>query len=219
MWIALGILLFLAIIIIAILMLPILVIIKTDENNELIFRYKLLNKVYGENPDPNNPIFKILTQSAGISRLKYNNLQTSFKKRGAANTIREILRIVFDLIKEVLGILKFCKAKKFDLDIVVRGEDAAETAIEYGECCAVAYPLLGAVFANVKINLKVPKVNIACDYDSKDKTTFKCDIVLSVRLVRVLVAFFRIAFMEAKRTINDMRAQYPQNVKKDTKKP
>lgn len=201
-------------------MLPILVMIKTDENNELIFRYKLLNKVYGENPDPNNPIFKILTQSAGVSRLKYNNLQTSFKKRGVAKTIREILRIVFDLIKEILNILKFCNAKKFELDIVVRGEDAAQTAIEYGECCAVAYPLLGAVFANVKINPKVPKVNIACDYDGGDKTTFKCDIVLSVRLARVVAAFFRIAFKEAKRTISDMRSQYPQNAnKKDTKKP
>ena len=52
MWIAIGIAGFIAVLITVILLLPVKVIIKNDENNELILRYRFLFKTYGENPDP-----------------------------------------------------------------------------------------------------------------------------------------------------------------------
>ena len=70
MWIFLGILLFLAVLITVILMLPIYVIIKTDQNGELIIRYRFLFKTYGENPDPNNKIVKTLKEASVLRRLK-----------------------------------------------------------------------------------------------------------------------------------------------------
>ena len=75
MWIFLGIVAFLALLITVILLLPVYVIIKTDKNGELIFRYKFLNKIYGEDPDPNNPVVKTLKKASGVSRLEKDKLK------------------------------------------------------------------------------------------------------------------------------------------------
>ncbi|MBR2447526.1 MAG: hypothetical protein IKB29_00930, partial [Clostridia bacterium] len=75
MWIFLSVLLFLILLITVILLLPISVIIKTDQNDELILRYRFLFKTYGEDPDPNNPIIKTLKEASGISRLEKENLK------------------------------------------------------------------------------------------------------------------------------------------------
>ena len=47
MWIFLGIIAFIILLITVILLLPVYVIIKTDETGEVIFRYKILFKTYG----------------------------------------------------------------------------------------------------------------------------------------------------------------------------
>ena len=70
MWIFLGILAFIIILIIAILLLPVYVILRSDENGEVYLRYKILFKTFGEDPDPNNPIIKTLLDASGISELK-----------------------------------------------------------------------------------------------------------------------------------------------------
>ena len=56
MWIFLGILLFIATLITVILLLPVYIIIKSDENGELVLLYKFVGKTFGEEPDPKNPI-------------------------------------------------------------------------------------------------------------------------------------------------------------------
>ena len=66
MWIALGIVGFLAALITVILILPVKVIIKSDGNDELYLRYKFLGKTYGEDPDPNDPIILMLKKAGGV---------------------------------------------------------------------------------------------------------------------------------------------------------
>ena len=72
MWIALGIIGFLAALITVILLLPVKVIIKNNENNELILRYKFLWKTFGERLDPNDPIIRTLKSLSGYERLERN---------------------------------------------------------------------------------------------------------------------------------------------------
>ena len=198
MWIFLGIVAFLIILISVILLLPISIIIKTDQNGELILRYKLLNKIYGEDPDPNNPILKTLKEASGINRLQKENLKNEIENTSFLNTLSESFALIIALLKRLLGLLRYCNVRVLKLHITCAEEDAAKTAIDYGRCCALAYPFLGFIHSNVKVRKKGEDINISCDYESR-KGDYTFEIVLVLRFFRVLGAFFRTAYDEAKR--------------------
>lgn len=198
MWIFLGILLFLVCIITVILLLPVYVIIKSNADDSFYFRYKFLGKTYGENPDPNDPIVKTLKSASGISRLEKDAIKKNIRDNNLIKTLREDFTLVVDLLKELLGLVKRCKAKVFRLEIVCANSDAAEAAIKYGTCCAVAYPLLGYLRSLIRIKSSGEEVNISCDFNS-DESRFSFETILVIPVYRVLGAFLRAAFKEAKR--------------------
>ena len=66
-------------------MLPVFIIIKTDDNGEIILRYKILNKIFGEEPDPDNPIIQVIKKGSGISKIESKNLKTSAEKDAPSN--------------------------------------------------------------------------------------------------------------------------------------
>lgn len=204
MWIFLGILFFIAALITAILLLPIYVIIKTDENGELIFRYKILHKTFGENPNPNDPIIKMLKNASGISRLEKGSIKANAKQTSVLSTLKSSFSLIIDLLKELLGLLKYCKAKTFKLNIVCADTDAAEAAISYGQCCAFVVPALAYIDSLIDIKPSGKDINISCDYSSAKGSVF-FDTVLVVRLHRVLAALLRAIIAEAKRIADEQR--------------
>ncbi len=208
MWIFLGIVAFLVLLITAILHLPVYIIIKSDDSGELMIRYKFLHKTFGENPDPNNPILKTLKKASGISRLEAESLQLNVQKSGLLGTVSQTCRILIDLLKEVGKILKYCTAKRLSIKIICTGDDAAEAAINYGQCCTVIYPFAGLLSSIMKIRKKGQNINISCDYDGK-QDIFKIDFLIMIRFYRVLAAFFRIALKEAKRTVKSNQELTP----------
>ncbi len=198
MWIFLGILLFLAVLITVILMLPIYVIIKTDQNGELIIRYRFLFKTYGENPDPNNKIVKTLKEASGITQIEKNTIQTDLKKLGFLENLSDTVSLLATLIKGVVDLLHYATAKVFKLNIICAEEDAAQTAISYGKCYAIVSPIISLVNSIVKIKKSNFNVNISCDYTGQNKT-FQFETVLVIRLFRALSAFFKLAYKQAVR--------------------
>ncbi len=198
MWIFLGIVAFLGALITIILLLPISIIIKTDQNGELIIRYKLLNKIYGEDPDPNNPIIKTLKEASGINRLQKENLKDKVKNTSFLNTLGESFTLIIALLKRLFELLRYCNVRVLKLHIICAEADAAQTAIDYGRCCALAYPFLGFIHSNAKVRKKGEDINISCDYESR-KGDYDFELVLVLRFFRVLGAFFRVAYDEAKR--------------------
>lgn len=197
MWIFLGILGFLAALITAILMLPVKVIIKSDENNELYLRYKFLGKTYGEDPDPNDPILVMLKKAGGVTRLEKKSLQASVKSGGLQKTVRDSFQLILDLLKELLGLLQYATATRLHVTIRSGGEDAAETAIRYGQYCALAHGFLNVAQGFVKIRKKGCKLDIGCNFFGEDVFTY--DILLVVRFNHVLAGFWRAVLAEAKR--------------------
>lgn len=199
MWILLSIIAFIVLLITVILMLPVYVIIKNNEDNELILRYKILFKTFGEHPDPDSPVLKILKRATGIGRLEKSNFESSTKAIGLPATASQSVKVVTDLLREVVTLLKYCTVNRLHIKVVCANEDAADTAINYGACCATIYPLVGFLNSVLHVRKDGQDVDISCNYlNGKDE--FHFDFLISVRLYHVLAAFLRISYEETKRT-------------------
>ncbi len=201
MWIFLGILGFIALLITVLLLLPVDIIIKNDEDGEVIILYKYLFKTFGEDPDPENPIVVFLKKTSGIDNLQKGKVKKEAARAGYRRAILQIIEILSDLFKEIINVLKYCKAKKFEFQIRCCGEDAADAAINYGQYCGIAYPFLGMLYSSMKVKKKGQNVNICCDYEcEKDQIAY--NFVISIRLFRAIAALFRVSYKEARRELD-----------------
>lgn len=198
MWIALGIIGFLAVLITVIVLLPVKVIIKNDRDDGFMLYYKLLGKTFGEDPDPNDPIVKTLKTAAGVNRLEKTTLKKNVRSEGLSKTVSDSYRLLIELLKELAGLLKLCVVTKLEVNIRCVGDGPDEAAVHYGQCCAVTYGLLNALHGFLKTRKNYRKIDIACDYFGTE-SLFQFEVVLMVRFGRVLAAFWRTALAESKR--------------------
>jgi hypothetical protein len=201
MWpyIALGIAAFIAAAVFIILLLPVCIIIKSDDEGNLILRYKFLNKIYGEAPAPDNAVTGALKKATGIDRLRKEKLKSGIERGDIKDTIESSLEIILDLLKELISILKYCRISKLEVDAVISGEDAADAAINFGKCCAVVYPAIGGICSLIPEKRNAKNINITCDYCNDKPEHFSYEIIIRVRVCRVAAALLRIIFKEAKR--------------------
>lgn len=197
MWIVLGILAFLATLITVILLLPVKIILKNDEQNELILRYKYLFKTFGENPDPDDPIVKALLSATGVERLQTKNVQKNIQTEGLKSTISASFSMLIDLLKEVVALLKRCTVTRLHITIRASGEDVDDAAIHYGQCCAATYSLLNVLRSFLKVRKRGCNIDLGCNFF--EKSVFRYEVVLSIRAARVLGGLWRVAMAEAKR--------------------
>lgn len=202
MKIFLIILLILALIIAAILMLPVDIIIKSDQKGNLQFRYKFLFKIYGEHPDPNNPIIKAVKKTTGIDKLEVKEIKKKLKESSYVPTALETISILKGLLGELGHILKHFSARLFRIEVKCAALDAAEAAINYGQYCALIYPLTAGLGVFIKIPKRARKINITLDREiEKDKIDY--EIIIRIKVVRALWAFFRVSYKEAMRNLEN----------------
>ena len=206
MWIALGIIGFIAALITVILLLPVKIIIRNDEQNELILRYKFLWKTFGENPNPDDPIVKALLDASGVSRLKKNKFQKNVKTEGLQKAVSDSYDMLIDLLKEVLGILKYLTITRLQIKIRATGDGPDEAAIHYGQCCAATYSLLNILRGLVKVKKRGCDIDVGCDLFGSEPV-FRYEAVLVIRVNRVLAAFWRTVMAEAKRMRSGQQTQ------------
>lgn len=198
MWIALGIVGFLAALITVILLLPVRVVLRNDEKNQLILRYKFLGRLYGEDPNPDAPIIKALKTASGVERLEKAKLKKTVENEGLSKTVADSYEIVVDLLKEVLALLKRCKITKLWVKILCAGEEADEAAIHYGQCCTATYSLLNILNSFVRVRKRGCKIHIGCDF-CETESVFRYHVELTARVGPVLAALWRVVLAEARR--------------------
>ncbi|MBQ3058356.1 MAG: DUF2953 domain-containing protein [Clostridia bacterium] len=87
-------------------------------------------------------------------------------KHGFKGAIKEIFNFVGKVISEVKPQLLKIKFRKFKLDLIVVGSDAAMTALEYGAVCGIVYPVLSFIDQNLNINLK--QINVSAGFKHLD---------------------------------------------------
>ncbi len=209
MWIFLGILLFLVCVITAILLLPIYIIIKSDATDAFYFRCKFLGKTLGGNPKSSspkssspktdNPFAKALKSASGLSRLEKDAIKKNIQENNLLKAVKENFVLIADLLKEIIRLVKRCKAKVFRLKIVCSDDDPAEASIKYGACCMATFPILDYLFSYIRMRPSVKDVDISYDFEGGN-SMFAFETVLVLRVHQVLGTFLQIIIAEARRT-------------------
>lgn len=205
MWILLGILAFLAALITVIVLLPVKIILKNDAENALILRYKFLFRTFGKDPDPDDPIVKALLSATGVDRLKTTAIRKELRDDGLKKTVSATFSMLADLLKEVVSLLKFCTVTRLHILIRCGGEDVDDAAIHYGQCCAATYSLLNVLRSFVKLRKRGCNIDLGCNFFGR--SVFRYEVVLSIRLGRILGGLWRVAMAEVKRTDGGKRSQ------------
>lgn len=198
LWIILGILGFLALLVTVICLLPVYVYVYYDKENSLYFRYRLLWKVFGEVPNPNNPILRLVKDLAGLSRFdSVKSLKKNVSSLGVGTTVGQILRVLLSLLREIVWILPKCRLRKLRIRALCADEDPEEAAMHYGETCAFLYPAISVLDHIIPIRSKSLDLDLRCDFDHS-QSEVELEAHIRVLLGPVLLALWRVTLDEAK---------------------
>lgn len=109
-----------------------------------------------------------------------DKLKEVVKKTGVGGLLEIIGEIAKIVGRGTMSIVHRIVISKLDIEIRNGGEDAAQTAINYGYISAALYPAVSIILNNVK-KYKSACVQIFPDYDSRE-TTVKCSVRVKVKL-------------------------------------
>lgn len=101
------------------------------------------------------------------------------KKQGTVAKVKQIFGVLGTLLSASARLVNGARVRNLKLTLGITGKDAADAAISYGQVCSVVYPVLG--FADSKMNLINPQVNIYCDYTAEESVIRgSCKVCISV---------------------------------------
>jgi hypothetical protein len=116
-------------------------------------------------------------------------------KKGFVGAVKEVFAFVKDCAVPLKWFLRFLKFKDIRVFIVVVGDDAAQTAIDYGIICSAVYPTLS--FLESVANAKYKSVDVKADFENK-KSDFIFSLKIKTNIIFILILMFRI-FKEYKK--------------------
>ncbi len=94
-----------------------------------------------------------------------------------------LVKMLKSLLLRFKKLLKHTVVKKFNFNITVCGDDAADTAIKYGNVCSVIYPLSTLLCSCV--NFKPENISVFSDFYSEE-TEFNLNFIVSARVIHLL---------------------------------
>lgn len=197
MWILWTILGVIALVITVILLLPVHLIVKNDDNNNLLIHYRFLGKVYGEVPKPDTSVIKSLKEITGITRAQEQISQGKLAE-DTYQAVKELCDVLGDLLAELATVLRYCTAKVFRVRVVCAAENAADTAITFGKVSMLVYGL-GTVAENLMhVRKRGKDLYVTCDFENGQKD-LRYEFVICARMYALLPALFRLAMKEVQR--------------------
>ncbi len=111
----------------------------------------------------------------------FDRLGSSMGVDGLMDILTEIAQFVGSTVKDLLAKVVI---KKFNIDILLRGEDAADTAIKYGKVCGVFYSAVSLILGACKC--RNYNLNLTPDFDDSKDTEVECEARFYIRLIHVL---------------------------------
>lgn len=179
-----GILLLIALI----LLLPITAQIKFD--NDFFFKVKFLGiTVYKPKEKKKKSKKAQKEQGEQKSKEKEQGIFSKLKaKRGFKGAIKELFDFISSVITKIKPQLLKIKFRKFKLELIVVGEDAAMTAIEYGAVCGIVYPVLS--FIDQSLNIKLKQINVSAGFKHSE-SVFKTSFDVKANALLLLIIAFK----------------------------
>jgi len=111
------------------------------------------------------------------------------EKYGFSGAVKTVLNFGKDVLTHIKKLLRHIKIKRVTLDITVASANAAETAIDYGKICSAAYPVLAILNSCAKIGFK--QINIKSDFNG-NASQFKFSANISLQIIFLLIAAYRV---------------------------
>ncbi len=108
-------------------------------------------------------------------------------KHGFKGAIKEIFDFASSVIREIKPQLLKIKFRKFKLDLIIVGEDAAMTAIEYGAVCGIVYPVLS--FIDQNLNIKLKQINVEAGFKHSESSFSTSFDVKANAFLLLIIAF------------------------------
>ena len=173
-----------------VMLLPICIRVRCKDNLEIFISYGPITfKVFPNNKDKTSSESSL--KKPKLSRNKHKKIKI------ALPSLNEVIDIVERLLKELKTFLMKMHFKKFNFNIVVSSDDAANAAITYGKVCSVCstfYSLLES-----RMNPHNTDISVNLEYNSKVKLDMDiklCTITLNVVLFVLKALFIAIPLLK-----------------------
>lgn len=127
------------------------------------------------------------------------NFKRLTKKHGFVGAVKRLMSLVGRIFTHIKKLLRHIKFRKTKLKIVVSAENAADTAIYYGDVCAAVYPVLTLIDSNSDISFD--KVDISADF-TLAKPSFAFETVIVTRVLYLILGLFG-AYSEYKKFLDE----------------
>lgn len=163
-----------------IMLIPVKLILKSEENN-----LKILIKVLFFKIDPN----ELSNEEEKQNKPQKKNEKKEFKER--IENVKLILKKVKAVLKKLGSILRVMKLEKLNLKFISGGEDAVKSAINYGIACSVIYPVISHIQSAMKVRRKRVSIDVGCVFENVPYE-FNFEAVISIKIFHLLVKGFDI---------------------------
>ena len=157
-------------------------------DNEFTFKVKYLFFTLLDSEDEDEQTKSIIKKGQGaILPTNKETIKSTYKQKGITGAIKYYSNVLYLILKKLRWFIKFIKIRKFVFDLSVASDDAADTAIEYGEVCCVIYPIISFIKTNTNFKFKTDNINIRPDFDNKT-SKLKASVLVKAKLVICLIA-------------------------------
>ena len=131
-------------------------------------------------------------------------LETTYRQDGLSATLQWVKRLAAVFSRAVGRLLRAVTVKNLRLEMRISGEDAAASAVHYGEVCTVLFPMLAVITGNLRV--KRQTVDVRPDF-SEQGTAVLIDCRLGISLWRLAGAAIGLGFGMLRLSLSAERAE------------
>ncbi len=134
---------------------------------------------------PATPNKKIPKKKKAVEdKKKSSYIKKLSDKRGVEGLVSAVVELSQLAVTTLKKLFEKVVIEKFDVDITIVGDDAADTALKYGKICGVFYSAVSVICGTAKCDGY--NINVAPDFDDEAKASVNADVHFYIRVAYVL---------------------------------
>ena len=153
-------------------------------NDKVVFRVNFLGIC----------VFDINSKKKKKEKTSNKGLTDVLKEYAANKNNKELIVEIFSIFKELCikfsKLLKHTRFKKLEVDFRISSNDAAKTAILYGNACSVVYSLVALLKSACNFDHK--KIKVSADFSSE---TINLSMLCNIKIKTVYIVSFAISVL------------------------